>query len=146
MLLLLHLDKEQPTCPKFQQTGLYILDLKCHIRTEVNKVLASAFPSQDKDSIASSLKFNISSKYIYIYITNFPCSYLIFVYIANHSLLFSFTILLPSLFLCRKKQFLQLVYTVWVLLREYSTSKQTLLKQHSPLVWMQFRSLISMQL
>lgn len=67
MLLLLHLDKEQPTCPKFQQTGLYILDLKCHIRTEVNKVLASAFPSQDKDSIASSLKFNISSKYIYIY-------------------------------------------------------------------------------
>jgi len=44
MLWLLNIDEEQPTCPQLQQTRLCILGQGCPVRTEIARVLVSAFP------------------------------------------------------------------------------------------------------
>lgn len=130
MLQLLNLDDEQPTCPQFQQTGLlHPRSEKLHYKWS-NQVPAFPLISWKREHHFILQLFNFISKYTDNKVSLLlPC-------ICLNCKSFPFTILLPFTLLCRQEYCLQVVYTVWALLLIHDSLKQTLLKQHSPLVWM----------
>lgn len=117
----LNLYEEQPICPQFQQTGLLHPGLMSHAMTESNQVSAFLLISWQPEYHFIFQLFNFLPKHIDNKIS------LLLHAICLNCKSFPFTILLP---------FTLVLYSL----------KQTLLKQHSPLAWMEPKSLIHIQL